>query len=82
MRITPPITRRSISRSRIADTVHIYSFTATANLGIADLTSATAYWQRAEHQLQDASELAVLDANGVYPYVAISCTLKSMTAST
>ncbi len=54
----------------IADTVHIYSATVTANLGFADLTSATAYWQRYEHQTQDASESASY-ANGLYPYVDI-----------
>jgi len=54
----------------IADTVHIYSLTATGNLGFADLTSATAYWQRNEHQTQDASESASYE-NGLYPYVAI-----------
>jgi iron complex outermembrane receptor protein len=54
----------------VADTVHIYSVTAVANLGFADLTSATAYWQRYEHQTQDASESSSV-ANGVYPYVAL-----------
>jgi outer membrane receptor protein involved in Fe transport len=54
----------------IADTIHVYSLTAVANLGFADLTSSTAYWDRQEHQTQDASESASFD-NGVYPYVAI-----------
>jgi iron complex outermembrane receptor protein len=54
----------------IGDTVHIYSLTAVANLGFADLTSASAYWERNEHQTQDASESASYE-NGVYPYVAI-----------
>lgn len=40
----------------VADTVHIYSLTITANLGFADLTSATAYWDRVLTQTQDASE--------------------------
>jgi outer membrane receptor protein involved in Fe transport len=52
----------------IADTVHVYSLTAVANLGFADLTSATAYWDRQEHQTQDAAESSSQD-NGVYPYV-------------
>jgi len=56
----------------VADTVHIYSLTATANLGgFADLTSSTAYWQRLQHQTQDASESASL-SNGVYPYVSLA----------
>jgi iron complex outermembrane recepter protein len=40
----------------ISDTAHINSLTITANLGFADLTSATAYWDREEDQTQDASE--------------------------
>src|ERR1700683_4673947 len=55
----------------IADTVHIYSVTAVANLGFADLTSASAYWDRQEHQTQDASESATFDNGGIYPIVAI-----------
>jgi iron complex outermembrane recepter protein len=57
----------------IADTVHIYSITATANLGFADLTSSTAYWQRLQHQTQDASESASF-ANGIYPYINLPYT--------
>jgi iron complex outermembrane receptor protein len=55
----------------IADTVHIYSLTITDNLGFADLTSATAYWQRQFHQTQDASE-SVSSSVGLYPYVPIA----------
>jgi outer membrane receptor protein involved in Fe transport len=54
----------------IADTVHVYSLTATDNLGFADLTSATGYWQRHEHQTQDASE-SVSFATGLYPDVSV-----------
>jgi len=54
----------------IADTVHIYSLTAIADAGFADLTSATSYWDRHEQQTQDASE-SISSATGVYPYVAI-----------
>jgi iron complex outermembrane receptor protein len=54
----------------IADTAHIYSLTITDNLGFADLTSASAYWNRVEHQTQDASESVSLIA-GIYPYVAV-----------
>ena len=52
----------------VKDTVHVYSLTAVANLGFADLTSATSYWDRLESQTQDASESASI-ANGVFPYV-------------
>ncbi len=54
----------------IGDTVHIYSLTAAYNFGFADLTSATAYWNRLEHQTQDASESASI-ANGVFPYQSL-----------
>jgi len=55
----------------IADTVHIYSLTATFDLGFADLISSSAYWDRAEHQTQDASESATFDNGGIYPDVAV-----------
>jgi iron complex outermembrane receptor protein len=55
----------------VADTVHIYSLTLTQNLGFADLTSATAYWGRKEHETQDASESSSF-ANGVYPVVPLT----------
>src|SRR5579862_8907731 len=54
----------------IADTVHIYSLTLKANLGFADLTSASAYWDRQEHQTQDASE-SVSSILGIYPYTPL-----------
>jgi iron complex outermembrane receptor protein len=57
-------------REPSADTIHIYSNNAVLNLNFADLTSATAYWERRQYQLQDASESASY-ANGVFPYVAI-----------
>jgi len=55
----------------IADTVHVYSLTAVANVGFADFTSATAYWDRQEHQTQDASESVSLDNGGIYPIIAL-----------
>ena len=55
----------------IDDTVHIYSLTVTANLGIADFTSATAYWNRDVSQTQDASE-SIGFVNGFYPYPPIT----------
>ena len=57
----------------VADTVHIYSLTGTANLGFADLTSSTAYWQRVQHQTQDSSESASFSF-GIYPYVRLAVT--------
>jgi hypothetical protein len=52
-------------REPFADTVHVYSVSITDNLGFADLTSATAYWDRREAQTQDASESASYTA-GVF----------------
>jgi iron complex outermembrane receptor protein len=40
----------------ISDTIHIENLTITADLGFADLTSATGYWDRQETQQQDGSE--------------------------
>jgi iron complex outermembrane receptor protein len=54
----------------IRDMVHIYSLTATYNVGFADLTSTTGYFQRHESQTQDASESISIYSN-LYPYVAI-----------
>jgi len=58
----------------IEDWFHFYNLTATANLGFADLTSTTGYFQRHELQTQDASESIPEDYNdgaGYYPYFAI-----------
>ena len=54
----------------MTDTVHVYSLNAVGDLGFADLTSATSYYDRVASQTQDASESASI-ANGVYPYVNI-----------
>src|SRR6202522_2454069 len=54
----------------VTDTVHIYSLNAVGDLGFADLTSATSYYDRVANQTQDASESASI-ANGVYPYINI-----------
>jgi iron complex outermembrane receptor protein len=40
----------------IRDTVYVYGLTIRDDLGFADLTSASGYWQRHERQTQDASE--------------------------
>jgi outer membrane receptor protein involved in Fe transport len=55
---------------RVDDTIHIYALTVSDNLGFADLTSATSYWEREADQTQDASESASYTA-GVYPYVSL-----------
>jgi outer membrane receptor protein involved in Fe transport len=54
----------------IRDWVHVYSVTATQNLGFADLTSSTGYFQRHEAQTQDASE-SVSWFSEIYPYFAV-----------
>src|ERR1700678_2818182 len=51
----------------IRDWVHLYSLTATQNLGFADLTSTSGYFQRHEVQTQDASE-SISYFSGIYPY--------------
>jgi outer membrane receptor protein involved in Fe transport len=53
-------------REPIRDWVHVYSLNATQNLGFADLTSTTGYFQRHETQTQDASE-SISWFSGVYP---------------
>ena len=54
----------------IGDWVHLYSLTATQNLGFADLTSTSGYFQRHETQTQDASE-SISYFSGLYPYVPV-----------
>jgi iron complex outermembrane recepter protein len=55
----------------ISDHVNIYSLDISANLGFADLTSATAYWNRNNSQTQDASE-SISSTLGYYPYIPIA----------
>ena len=57
-------------REPISDLVHIFSVTATGNLGFADFTSATAYWYRTNSQTQDASE-SISSTVGYSPYIPI-----------
>jgi outer membrane receptor protein involved in Fe transport len=40
----------------ISDSITIYGLTIDQNLGFANLTSATSYWDRKQQQTQDASE--------------------------
>jgi iron complex outermembrane receptor protein len=54
----------------ISDTAHINSLTIIADLGFADFTSATAYWDRDEGQTQDASE-SFSYITGLANYVSI-----------
>ena len=55
----------------ISDMVHIYSVNITGNLGFANFTSATSYWNRNNSQTQDASESVGGFSNGIYPYIAV-----------
>jgi outer membrane receptor protein involved in Fe transport len=43
-------------REGVRDDISIFGLTVNANVGFADLTSATAYWNRLGVQTQDASE--------------------------
>jgi iron complex outermembrane recepter protein len=43
-------------REGVTDNIDIFGVTVNANVGFADLTSATAYWSRLGIQTQDASE--------------------------
>ena len=54
----------------IHDGFHFYSLTAIANLGFADLSSTSGYFQRHEMQTQDASE-SISWVTGLYPYTPI-----------
>ncbi|HTY49245.1 MAG TPA: TonB-dependent receptor [Steroidobacteraceae bacterium] len=51
----------------IGDWVHLYSLAANWNLGFADVTSTSGYFQRHEEQTQNASE-SISWFSGVYPY--------------
>ena len=43
-------------RDGVRDNISIFGLTVNANVGFADLTSATSYWGRLGYQTQDASE--------------------------
>jgi iron complex outermembrane receptor protein len=58
-------------REAIHDDIHIYGLTGVFNLGFADLTSATAYWDRLGWQTQDASQSIYWTNNGGTPFVSI-----------
>ena len=57
-------------REGVQDDVSIFSVTVNANLGFADLTSATAYWERIGVQTQDASESIYTANGGSTPFAA------------
>jgi len=55
----------------ISDKVHIYSLTFTGNLGFAELTSASSYWDRLAVQTQDAAESIYTTLAGAEPLLAV-----------
>jgi iron complex outermembrane receptor protein len=54
-------------REGLTDDVQIYGLTVNANLGFADLTSATSYFTRHNHQFEDASESLYYSNVGAAP---------------
>jgi iron complex outermembrane recepter protein len=58
-------------REGIHDDVHIYSLNINANLGFADLTSATSYFNRRNWQAQDASESLYYSNGGAAPLAPV-----------
>jgi iron complex outermembrane receptor protein len=53
-------------REGVRDDISIFGLTVNANVGFADLTSATAYWSRLGVQTQDASE-SIYYSNRIAP---------------
>lgn len=58
-------------REGVHDDIDIYGLTVNANLGFADLTSATSYWDRLGWQTQDASASIFWNNHGSVPLVAV-----------
>jgi outer membrane receptor protein involved in Fe transport len=58
-------------REGVRDEISIFGLTVNANVGIADLTSATAYWDRLGTQTQDASESIYWSNQGGTPFVPV-----------
>ncbi len=58
-------------REGIRDDISIFGLTVNANLGFADLTSATSYWGRLGYQVQDASESIYYSNQGGTPFVPV-----------
>ncbi len=58
-------------REGVHDDVDIFGLTINANVGFADLTSASSYFDRLGWQTQDASQSIYYTNNGGTPYVPI-----------
>ncbi len=58
-------------REGVHDDITIYGLTVNANLGFADLTSATSYFDRLGWQTQDASESIYWTNGGGTPFVPV-----------
>jgi iron complex outermembrane receptor protein len=54
-------------REFVDDDIQIFGLTVEANVGFADLTSATSYFQRHNHQAQDASESLYYSSQTLVP---------------
>jgi outer membrane receptor protein involved in Fe transport len=61
-------------RESVEDDITIFGNTVNANLGFADLTSASAYWSRLGVQTQDASESIYWSNHGGAPFVSVPYT--------
>jgi iron complex outermembrane receptor protein len=59
-------------REYVDDNVSIFGLTINANVGFADLTTATAYWSRLGVQAQDASESIYYSNGGGTPFVPVA----------
>ena len=58
-------------REGVRDDISIFGLTLNANLGFADLTSASSYFGRTGVQTQDASESIYVANGGSTPYTAV-----------
>jgi iron complex outermembrane receptor protein len=58
-------------RERVDDDISIFGLTVNANLGFADLTSASGYFSRTGVQIQDASESIYYSNQGGTPFVPV-----------
>ena len=59
-------------REGVRDDISIFGVTVNANVGFADLTSASAYWSRLGVQTQDASESIYWSNQGATPFVPVA----------